>query len=79
MDFSLTPEWPAHVWQRFGPWEVGRYPSPTNTKCVRFNALLSLVNVEGVSALTQRSMKIAPAGPEEPGTCTAPRVSQTHA
>ena len=53
MDFSLTPEWLAHVWQRFGPWEVDLYASPSNTKCVRFNALFDSVNVEGVNALTQ--------------------------
>ena len=53
MDFSLTPEGLAHVWQRFGPWEVDRYASPSNTTCVRFNALFDSVNVEGVNALTQ--------------------------
>ena len=43
----------AHVWQRFGPWEVDRYASPSNTKCVRFNALFDSVNAGGVNALTQ--------------------------
>ena len=53
MDFSLTPEGLAHVWQQFGPWEVDRYASPSNTTCVRFNALFDSANVEGVNALTQ--------------------------
>ena len=30
MGFSLSPEWLAHVLQRFGPWDVGRYASPSN-------------------------------------------------
>ena len=41
------------VWQRFGPWNVNRYASPSNATCPRFNALFNLVHVEGVKALTQ--------------------------
>ena len=43
----------AHVWQRFGPWEVDRYAGPSNATCPRFNALFDSVNVEGAEALTQ--------------------------
>ena len=32
---------------------MDRYASPSNTTCVRFNALFDSVNVEGVNALTQ--------------------------
>ena len=54
MDFSLlASEWPAHFWQRFSPWEVGRYASPPNATHWRFNAQFDSVNVGGVNALTQ--------------------------
>jgi len=39
MDFSLSPDWLAYVWQHFGPWDVDRYASPSNATCLRFNAL----------------------------------------
>ena len=53
MDFSLAPDWLAYVRQRFGPWDVDRYTSPSNATCSRFNALFDSVLVEGVNALTQ--------------------------
>ena len=43
----------AYVWQRFGPWNVDRYPSPSSVTCPRFDALFDSVSVEGVIALAQ--------------------------
>ena len=53
MDFSLSPDWLAYVWQHFGPMDVDRYASPSGATCPRFSALFDSVIVEGVSALTQ--------------------------
>ena len=60
MDFSLSPEWLAHVWQCFGPWDVDRYASPSNATCPRFNALFDSVKAEGVNSLTQDWRRTVP-------------------
>ena len=53
MGFLFQPSALSHIRQRFGPWDVDRFASPTNATCKRFNAMFDAVGVEAVDALAQ--------------------------